>query len=465
MNTNSTTPFTNPQKRLKLSLNLDIKIDMLKDFLQNLSGLTPDISCRIDKINIANDSQVDVEIDQIKTSDVKVVTCPFEVNKQHISSPDSVNVVDFKERFNWKDRLTPIRNLVIEPKSTMETNLDRNLSSQSPRSRQDTLRKVFKVGNVFHEKKEDFRNDNDVSFITNSFLPSEKKAGNDHLNSFQCRLKKKESLNGEKYLELASVSNDKEDDKDLYVPMQKLFDRSPIATRKNKNLLTRLGVFLKMYFLKGELNDKLLSEFNQYEDFMMAKLIGLDAKNILGCLRSKNHLITFVNNYFLNNGSKPRKYKITNGKRFIYRKIKTIMYQRFKKEKLNNKHGKVDSDRLFCQYYFYSDPYFEKLSDFEKNALSKLYHVYEERFLHLLWDFKKFKEDFVKVFSNFKFELFSCYYEKKLKRLLSEIKLIREDDFDFQRYKMKKVISLPLSHKMIDLYIRDFAMTFGFYLK
>ena len=470
MNTTNTTITTTQQKRLKLSLNLDITFDMLKDFIQNLSGMTPDIDCRIDKINVLDAGQEDQEERQIRADvnqpiDAKMNLVPMDLGNGIVSSPDSINKVSFKERFNWKDELPPIRNQVFETKPTIETNLEKNLSSASPRSRKDVLRKVFKVDNVFYSKEEDSRSDNDISFVTNSFNPNENKTKSDHLNSFHCKLKKKESLNGEKYLELASVSNDKEEERQDYHPMQKLFTRSPISTRRNHDLLKKLSIFLRLYFLKGELNNELLAEFNQYEDFMMAKMIGLDSKNIAGCLRSKNHLITFVRNHFLDNGNKPRKYKITNGKRFIYRKIKTIMYQRFKKEKLNSKQSKVDSDRLFCQYYFYSDPHFQQLSEFEKNALSKLYHVYEERFLHLLWDFKRFKEDFIRVFVNFKEELFNCYYEKKLKRLLSEIKLIKEEDFDFNRYKMKKVISLPLSHKMIDLYIKDFALTFGFYFK
>lgn len=224
-----------------------------------------------------------------------------------------------------------------------------------------------------------------------------------------------------------------------------------------QNLVT----FLEEYYLQYNLHPEIILRLNPREKIILIRLLNTNFKNKKRAFEDQTFLQKLACDFFNKQPNQHKGYKVTNSKRFIYRKIKTVLYQNFKNGKFRKHLSKKALDNEFFEYYFSKAPEYQTLCPEEREAIKTLYFTYEETKIHLLWRFKIYKRNFTAILLNFKEEMQKYYFNQKVRNLKHFLESIH--DRSEQDVKVVKLpfASLPLTHQVVDLYVSDFVRSFG----
>ena len=121
-------------------------------------------------------------------------------------------------------------------------------------------------------------------------------------------------------------------------------------------------------------------------------------------------------------------YKVTNNKRFIFRKIRMTLQSRLIQGKLKNKLLKREKEQLFFAFYFENCSEYNSLNPTEKADLKLVLNTYEEKKIKIVWRFKKFTKDFAEIFADLFTHLSNSYYKEKLTKMRKYINSLKEID-------------------------------------
>lgn len=224
-----------------------------------------------------------------------------------------------------------------------------------------------------------------------------------------------------------------------------------------QNLVT----FLEEYYLQYNLRPEIILRLNAREKIILIRLLNTNFKNRKRVFDDQTFLQKLTCDFFNKQPNQHKGYKVTNSKRFVYRKIKTVLYQNFKNGQFRKHLSKKALDNEFFDYYFSKAPEYQTLCPEEREAIKTLYFTYEETKIHLLWRFKVYKRDFTAILLNFKKEMQKNYFSQKVRNLKNFLESIH--DRSEQDVKVVKLpfASLPLTHQVVDLYVSDFIKSFG----
>ena len=227
-----------------------------------------------------------------------------------------------------------------------------------------------------------------------------------------------------------------------------------LGDKKNFKIKKNDFFFLKKFFyflfFDGKFNKEIFKKFTFLDRFVMSKFVSnkIDNENIFLNLENLKKKIF---EKFLAEKKKEKGFKITNTKRFIFRKIKNILFKKFKKEKKDISHF------LIIKYYFFNKN--DKNLKFEKKDFLK-YKKFLNDFKKLeiieISKSKKFVKDFMIIFKkkNFLKEMKKFYYQKKIDEIffyLENLKIRKFLNFNNIMLPWKEI---PYSHKSI-LKFRD----------
>lgn len=218
--------------------------------------------------------------------------------------------------------------------------------------------------------------------------------------------------------------------------------------------------FLNKYYLKNDCDLEMLKRFNQKEKLILLRFVATKKISKSRAMQDMTYLTDVVKEFFLQDPKQIKGYKVTNSKRFIYRKVKAVMYHNFKQEGFRKHFGKRKTDNEFMKHYFYSNPIYDTLSKLDKITIEELFRIYEESKVSILWRFKNFKQDFTTVLFNFKDEIERIYYRPKLGNLKNFLESINDKDLENVRRTKLPFLALPVIHSIIDLYTANFMEAF-----
>ena len=218
--------------------------------------------------------------------------------------------------------------------------------------------------------------------------------------------------------------------------------------------------FLNKYYLKNDCDLEMLKGFNQKEKLILLRFVATKKISKSRAMQDMAYLTDVVKEFFLQDPKQIKGYKVTNSKRFIYRKVKAVMYHNFKQEGFRKHFGKRKTDNEFMKHYFYSNPIYDTLSKLDKITIEELFRIYEESKVSILWRFENFKQDFTAVLFNFKDEIERIYYRPKLSNLKNFLESINDKDLENVRRTKLPFLTLPVIHSIIDLYTANFMEAF-----
>lgn len=226
-----------------------------------------------------------------------------------------------------------------------------------------------------------------------------------------------------------------------------------------------LYTFLKTYYLDSVYDPSYIDSFTERETIVFKRLINKKQDIFNTSNDEKSDLKKTA--YFVFNGTEERKrgYKITNNKRFVFRKIKTLLMNRYlirikKKNALKN-----ERDNYFFNYYFASDKEYEKLNTTDQKKLYRFLDVYEESKIKLIWRFDHYVTDFSHMFYRFEDELRKTYYNEKLSKLKAFLVRLTKKPLESLNKARLPMKNLPLNHNVIKEYMQDFYNSYGYFLK
>ena len=227
--------------------------------------------------------------------------------------------------------------------------------------------------------------------------------------------------------------------------------------------LFRLYNLFKVFYVEGTYERNLIFELNTREQLILCKIIKVNINEIPKLVGNRELIASIADKYF-GNGMKKKGYKVTNNKRFVFRKVRAILYKNLQNLQSSAKVSKKSRDAKFFIYYFQNAPEYSKLTTKERNDVKSLLKTYEESKIGVVWKFKAFTEDFSKVFFNFPEELTKAYYLKKVCALKFCLEYLDYKD-DEQILKSDVPIKcLPRPLNVIKQYMADFFNSFGDYL-
>ena len=227
--------------------------------------------------------------------------------------------------------------------------------------------------------------------------------------------------------------------------------------------LSRLFHLFETFYLEGIYERDLISEFNNREQLILCKIIKVNIKEIPKLLGNKNQIAIIADKYF-SNDMKRKGYKVTNNKRFVFRKIRSILYRNLQDPKTVSKASKKSRDNKFFLHYFQNAPEYNQLTAKERADVKSLLKTYEESKINVMWKFKSFTEDFSKVFFNFPQEMMKVYYFKKVCALKFCLEYMDDKSDEFIIKSTVPIKCLPRPLNVIKQYMADFFNSFGEYL-
>ena len=240
----------------------------------------------------------------------------------------------------------------------------------------------------------------------------------------------------------------------VYLPFQK----------KNFWQFSRLYKFLETIYLSDTYKESLLRQFLKKEKIVLLKLIGFSKAEVNRFITQDDEMFVLRQSFIYLNSSKiiTKTNKLTNNKRFVFRKIRSIMLSKYLK-KINKFEGttKQEKDECFFNYYFKNEPEFIELSAEEVKDVENLFLVYYETKIDILWKFKKFREDFCHIFFNFFDEVKEWYYKEALSSLLIYLKYINDKDIDTILNSTTHMKKLPYNRFVLKTFLKDFFSRFG----
>lgn len=228
--------------------------------------------------------------------------------------------------------------------------------------------------------------------------------------------------------------------------------------------LSRLFNLFEIFYLEGIYQRELINEFNKKEQLIFCKIIKMNPKEILKLIGHANMIALMADKYFCND-TKKKGYKITNNKRFVFRKIRAILYRNIQDSKSEFKGSKNTRDAKFFSYYFQNAPEYSHLTIKERLDVKSLLRTYEESKIGVIWKFKRFTDDFSKVFFNFPQEMMTTYYMKKVCAFKFCLEYMNDKDDDFILKSSVPIKCLPRPLNVIKQYMADFFNSFAEYLR
>lgn len=231
------------------------------------------------------------------------------------------------------------------------------------------------------------------------------------------------------------------------------------------NLTTydQLYNFLELIYLNKNYDSTPIKSLSNSELIILCKIMKIPNKEIPSLVNDKNLVKTLFDQYYNGIESKHRNYKITNNKRFIFRKIKGLMYNNIAGQE-GFDYNRNSRDNNFFNYYFKSEPEYLGLTMKEAEALRGLLHTYEESKIKLLWRFKKFTEDFSEIFFSFAKLNDEENNKKKLSGFRFYLDCLQGQNDAAIMNAVLPPNSLPLSTLAVKKFMVDFYNSFGSYL-
>lgn len=297
-----------------------------------------------------------------------------------------------------------------------------------------------------------------------------KKQKNNYLRELS--RKEEQTFNGETLIQQNSITGE------LHVDKQKTIIKD--EDLESKKLINKLSLpvpriienryrwefatffqFLRSFYIEREYLPYLVDSFNRKEIFVFCKFINRSQCTIEKFQRNKQKLLTLANKVFNGVEVRRRGYKITNNKRFVFRKIKAIMVSKFAEETLKVKTSKKEKDELFFFHYFQNRSQYKQMSPTERTDLESFLNIYEESKINLVWQFTDFLRDFSLVFFEFPDYLTKTYYREKVARYRTYLLDLTDRSTEEVFRARLPVKSLPINHNIIKEYMRDFKNSFG----
>lgn len=221
-----------------------------------------------------------------------------------------------------------------------------------------------------------------------------------------------------------------------------------------------LNLFINLFYSFREYRPDLVDFFNNKEIHVFCKFLNRSQCSIEKFQRTKEKLLVLSNKVF--NGIEQRKkgYKVTNNKRFIFRKIRMILQSKLIQGLLKKRLLKRERENLFFAYYFKNCEEYKGLTEKEKFDLKVVLNTYEEKKIQVVWRFEKFSRDFSFVFVDLFKNLSLSYYKEKLAKInkfINSLKGLSEKDIVKSKLPFK---SLPVNHNSVEEYKKDFMDSF-----
>lgn len=249
----------------------------------------------------------------------------------------------------------------------------------------------------------------------------------------------------------------------IHIPNLNLVDNMDTKTIELSRLSKIFNLF-ERYYLEGIYDRDIVMSLSQREQLILLKIIKVNENDIVSCVGNQEYIVGMADKYF-SHDAKRKGYKITNNKRFIFRKIRSILYKNIQDAKTNMKGSKKARDTKFYLMYFQNSPEYARLSPKERINLKSLLRTYEESKIGVIWKFSQFSEDFSKVFFEFPNQMADNYYKKKLNALKFYLEFLNDKDEDYILNAPVPIKSLPRPLTAIKQYMVDFYNSFGEHLK
>ena len=223
---------------------------------------------------------------------------------------------------------------------------------------------------------------------------------------------------------------------------------------------------INLYFIEDIYKPNLISYFNKHEMLVFFKLLNLSLPNHL---KFKNHctlktVIETADIFFNDPNIFVKVDKLTNNKRFVFRKIRSIMLNNLIKDRGLEDLSKKKKEKEFFKYYFKKDPVYKKFNFSEKKDLMKLMNVYYESKIHVVWNFTVFTNEFVRIFNRFHEELKESYYQETVYSLKFYLEYLGDKDIDVIRTSAIPIKRLPHNKKVIQIFKEEFEKAFSEYV-
>lgn len=236
----------------------------------------------------------------------------------------------------------------------------------------------------------------------------------------------------------------------------KLFLKDKQNFKIEKDDFFFLKKFFYSLFYDGIFNDEYFENFTFLARLVMSKFVDgneFGQDNYL----NKELLKKKITEKFLCEEKKRRGFKITNAKRFIFRKVKNILFKKFKKEKEDI------SDYKILEYYFKNGEVpFEK-RDFLN--FKRWLNNYKKNEIVEILKYENFVRDFLKILDNFIDEMRVYYYKAKIQDIF----------FHLDNLTLRKILKIneiylpwskiPYSHRSLIKFKGDFEKSFSNFLK
>lgn len=227
----------------------------------------------------------------------------------------------------------------------------------------------------------------------------------------------------------------------------------------------RLITFFSTYYLQEEYLFDLIEKFNIEERLVMLILLNRAPKSVHSNCISTPNMKKYMQNYFIKPEVRTKGYKVTNNKRFIFRRVKGLMMDDLILKLKKRKMTKAQKDKLFISYYFIEQDEYSTLSMKQKEEMEWAINFYRENKLNFIWDFKVFRESFSKYFRVLRQQLQKNYFARKITSLKRYFRSLRDKSFEEIILLKSEAPKLALSHRSIKDYMNDFVISFGRHLK
>lgn len=220
---------------------------------------------------------------------------------------------------------------------------------------------------------------------------------------------------------------------------------------------SNLIVLFEELFFEGCFKNGVLKSLNHLERVVLLKFIENEKEDFLKEEVSLEKIEFLCKKRFLGSENRYKGYKVTNNKRFMFRKIKDIIFKK-KKKIIKGKTGKILKDKDIIKIIFQKADYLDingyKYKD--HNQIKKILSSYRESNLKEIFKFQDFYFLFKKTFNNFLGEMKDSYYKDKIDNLKNFFfKLSQQINLNPYDLKLpwKK---LPYNHKSLLEFKNDF---------
>ena len=176
-------------------------------------------------------------------------------------------------------------------------------------------------------------------------------------------------------------------------------------------------VFYSVY-IDENFNESLYEKLDQIEWMLLAKLVS-DKENHLYEPLDYEKIKKTCEFFFFGKKTRPKGFKVTNNKRFVFHKIKEILMEKYVHKNNLGRFRKKVVLKNFCSFYFENEN-IRNFENKEKMLLSlkdvkNVFKRYNENKIRELWKYQLFTKHFQFVIDNFNKEIKETYYKKKMR--------------------------------------------------